>query len=63
MLRHLKTLALTAILAVTATQAPAMFIQPDWFETTDDGVGTNRYSYSFNDPVNLSDPSGNVSVW
>jgi hypothetical protein len=22
-------------------------------------VGTNRYSYSFNDPVNLSDPSGN----
>lgn len=59
MLRHLKTLALTAILAVTATQAPAMFIQPDWFETTDDGVGTNRYSYSFNDPVNLSDPSGN----
>ena len=23
------------------------------------GVGTNRYSYSFNDPVNLMDPSGN----
>lgn len=37
----------------------AMFIQPDWFEVTQPGVGTNRYSYSFNDPVNLSDPGGN----
>jgi len=37
----------------------AMFIQPDWFEVTLVGVGTNRYSYSFNDPVNLRDPSGN----
>lgn len=27
---------------------------------TTPGVGTNRYSYSFNDPVNLSDPNGNV---
>ena len=38
----------------------AMFIQPDWFEVTQPGVGTNRYSYSFNDPVNLSDPTGNA---
>ena len=37
-----------------------LFIQPDWFEVTEPGVGTNRYSYSFNDPVNLSDPTGNV---
>lgn len=36
-----------------------MFIQPDWFDPTKQGVGTNRYSYSFNDPVNLSDPNGN----
>ena len=34
------------------------FIQPDWFEVTAPGVGTNRYSYSFNDPVNLRDPGG-----
>ncbi len=37
----------------------AMFIQPDWFEVTEPGVGTNRYAYSFNDPVNLKDPNGN----
>jgi len=37
----------------------AMFIQPDWWEVTQAGVGTNRYSYSFNDPVNGRDPGGN----
>ncbi|MHA3915827.1 RHS repeat domain-containing protein [Halovulum sp. GXIMD14793] len=37
------------------------FIQPDWFEVTQPGVGTNRYAYSFNDPVNKSDPGGNQS--
>ena len=39
----------------------ALFTQPDWFEVTTLGVGTNRYSYSFNDPVNLSDPNGNIA--
>jgi HNH endonuclease len=37
-----------------------MFIQPDWWEVTRAGVGTNRYAYSGNDPVNLSDPGGNT---
>ncbi len=36
------------------------FIQPDWWEVTKAGVGTNRYAYSFNDPVNKSDPSGHA---
>ena len=37
------------------------FIQPDWWEVTKAGVGTNRYAYSFNDPVNKSDPSGHAT--
>ena len=36
-----------------------LFTQPDWLEVTEPGVGTNRYAYSFNDPVNNLDPSGN----
>jgi RHS repeat-associated protein len=39
-----------------------LFLQPDWFEVTKAGVGTNRFSYSFNDPVNLSDPNGNFGA-
>ena len=35
------------------------FLQPDWWEVRQPGVGTNRYTYSFNDPVNLSDRNGN----
>ena len=40
----------------------ALFIQPDWFDVTKAGVGTNRYSYSANDPVNKMDPNGNSFV-
>lgn len=36
-----------------------MFLQPDWFEVTMPGVGTNRFAYGLGDPVNLSDPGGN----
>ncbi|MCB2130870.1 MAG: RHS repeat-associated core domain-containing protein [Rhodobacteraceae bacterium] len=35
-----------------------MFLQPDWWEVTRAGVGTNRYSYAYNDPVNGRDPGG-----
>jgi RHS repeat-associated protein len=38
------------------------FIQPDWLDPNQPGVGTNRYAYSFNDPVNLRDPGGNYTV-
>ena len=63
MTRILKHLIATLLcLSMLATSASAMFIQPDWFEPTEPGVGTNRYSYSANDPVNLMDPNGNLAI-
>ena len=44
----------------------AIFIQPDWWEVNNPGVGTNRYAYSHNDPINKFDPNGNgwlKKVW
>jgi RHS repeat-associated protein len=38
-----------------------MFLQPDWWEVTQAGVGTNRYGYAGGDPVNGRDPSGHYS--
>jgi RHS repeat-associated protein len=38
----------------------AMFIQPDWWEVTQAGVGTNRYAYAGGDPVNGVDPGGTM---
>ena len=37
-----------------------IFISPDWLDPPQPGVGTNRYAYSINDPVKLSDPNGNI---
>jgi RHS repeat-associated protein len=34
------------------------FISPDTMDPTIPGVGTNRYAYVGNDPINKSDPSG-----
>ncbi|PDS87301.1 RHS repeat-associated core domain-containing protein [Rhizobium sp. L18] len=39
------------------------FISPDDWDPTKEGVGTNRYSYSENDPVNESDPNGHSINW
>lgn len=36
------------------------FVQPDWWDPLEPGVGTNRYAYAGNDPVNRSDPGGHV---
>ncbi|WP_448114067.1 hypothetical protein [Mesorhizobium amorphae] len=34
------------------------FISPDDWDPTLPGVGTNRYAYAKNDPINKSDPNG-----
>lgn len=39
---------------------PVRFISPDTLDPTIPGVGTNRYSYSQNDPINKSDPNGHM---
>lgn len=57
-----RTLLLLAILGMATSGAQARFIQPDWWDVTEEGVGTNRYAYSFNDPVNMSDPSGHEAM-
>lgn len=38
----------------------SLFTSPDWFEVTIPGVGTNRYAYAGNSPLNTSNPSGNL---
>jgi RHS repeat-associated protein len=40
----------------------ARFLNPDTFDPTVGGVGTNRYAYSGNDPINGSDPSGHQAA-
>jgi hypothetical protein len=57
-----QTLSLLIICALLIVQfssaANARFISPDDWDPTLPGVGTNRYAYSGNDPVNKSDPNG-----
>jgi RHS repeat-associated protein len=38
----------------------ARFVSPDWWDPNQGGVGTNRYSYAGNDPVNKSDSNGHM---
>lgn len=45
-----------------ASLLPVRFISPDGFDPTLTGVGTNRYAYSENDPVNKSDPNGHIAA-
>ena len=36
------------------------FLSPDTLDPTEPGVGTNRYAYADNDPINKSDPNGHI---
>ena len=61
--RALSLLLIAAMLSASFGQAAnARFISPDDWDPTLPGVGTNRYAYSQNDPVNKSDPNGH-SFW
>jgi RHS repeat-associated protein len=39
------------------------FVSPDDWDPTLPGVGTNRYAYAGNDPVNKADPNGHQFEW
>ncbi|PWW04457.1 RHS repeat-associated protein [Hoeflea marina] len=59
--RALSVLLIAAMMTVTFGEAAnARFISPDTMDPTQPGVGTNRYAYAGNDPVNKSDPNGHV---
>ncbi|TCV74481.1 RHS repeat-associated protein [Neorhizobium sp. R1-B] len=47
------------LVAMTSTSA-ARFISPDTLDPSIEGVGTNRYAYAANDPINKSDPTGHI---
>lgn len=51
------TICFCLILA-TLSAANSRFISPDTYDPTLPGVGTNRYAYALNDPVNKADPNG-----
>lgn len=59
----LRLLLIFSMVAVTlGSEANARFISPDTMDPTLPGVGTNRYAYAENDPINKSDPNGHNAV-
>jgi uncharacterized protein RhaS with RHS repeats len=59
--KALSLIIICAMLTVPfASAANARFISPDDMDPTLPGVGTNRYAYSSNDPINKSDPNGHI---
>jgi hypothetical protein len=58
LLAVVNVLACLCLILSSVAAADARFISPDDWDPTLPGVGTNRYAYSQNDPVNKSDPNG-----
>ncbi len=57
--KAISLLIICAMVTVSLSNvANARFISPDNWDPTMPGVGTNRYAYAGNDPVNKSDPNG-----
>jgi hypothetical protein len=52
----------SGIFIAATGNANARFLSPDTSDPTLPGVGTNRYAYSLNDPVNRADPNGHEST-
>ena len=61
--REMTLLLVVCVIGASFGQAAnARFISPDDWDPTKPGVGTNRYAYSENDPVNKSDPNGHAPM-
>jgi hypothetical protein len=61
--RFLSLLLVCSMLSVSfGSAANARFISPDTMDPTIESVGTNRYAYAENDPINKSDPNGHASI-
>ncbi|MGO7335793.1 hypothetical protein [Rhizobium leguminosarum] len=61
--RTLSLLLICSMLSVSCgSGANARFISPDTLDPTIEGVGTNRYAYSENDPINKSDSNGHQAA-
>ena len=56
--RHDEDAGLTYLNARFYDPLLARFVQPDPLYPITPGVGTNRYAYAANDPINLIDPGG-----
>jgi hypothetical protein len=52
--RRALTLLLVLTIVFASVPSQARFISPDDFDPTLPGVGTNRYAYAQNDPINKS---------
>jgi hypothetical protein len=63
LMRSLTAFLIAVVLSLSAGPiAQARFISPDTYDPTMPGVGTNRYAYAQNDPVNKSDPNGHNAI-
>ncbi|AUW45887.1 hypothetical protein [Rhizobium leguminosarum] len=61
--RALSLMLVCSMLSVSfGSGANARFISPDDWNPTKKGVGTNRYAYAENDPINKSDANGHVAI-
>ena len=54
---------LEALAPQPGNSRPIRFISPDTYDPTQPGVGTNRYAYAQNDPINRSDPNGHFLIF